>query len=174
MGLRVYRAAVVTPPSAPTLRVYRGAVTGTAPSGGPKLRVYRAAAVGTLPVSGKLRVYRERIAGTVAVVLAAIPDRTVEPMTSVEVTALLTSGTPGDSYTWRQVSGPTVSFFGTGHTRSFTAPSALDGAVVVLGVRTTVGGTLSPEVLVTINVRPQIVWTRTFSDPAWRGTRISF
>ena len=95
-------------------------------------------------------------------------------MTLVEITALLVGGTPADTYIWRQISGPAVSFLGTGHTRSFTAPSALNGAVVVIGVRASVGGTTSPEVTVTITSLPQLVWTRTFSDPTWRGTHLAF
>lgn len=174
MGGRVVRAALVTPAAAPKGRVFRAAVTGVAPAAAPRGRVYRSAIVGTLPAARKGRVYRSRIKGTAAVVLAAIPARTVEPMSSVEITALLVGGTPAESYIWRQVSGPAVSFIGTGHTRSFTAPSAIDGTSVVIGVRAAVGGTTSDEQTVTVTVRPQLVWTRTYADPAWRGTRLDF
>lgn len=174
MGGRVYRAAVVTPPENPKGRVYRAAVAGTSSAAAPRGRVYRAGMAGTGLTAGKARVYRAAVAGTAAVNLAPIPSRIVEPATLVEITALLTGGTPGETYIWRQVSGPTVSFIGSGPTRSFVAPSDVNGTTVVVGVRCMVGSTSSSEVLATVNVLPQIVWTRTNADPAWRGCRLDF
>lgn len=174
MGGRVYRAGVITPPSLPTGRVYSAGVAGTAPAAAPAARIYRAAVVGTVPATVRGRLYAARIVGTAAVILASIPDRTVEPGSKVEITALLIGGTPALSYTWRQISGPPVTFTGTGHSRSFTAPSALDGVAIVVGVRATVGGTTSEESAVTITALPQIVWIRTDADPIWRGAKVAF
>lgn len=155
-------------------RVYRVAAVGTLPAVAPVGRVYRTRAVGTLPADRKGRVYRVGSQGTASVVLAPIETVTVEPMTSVEVNALLVGGTVADSYTWRQVSGPVVSLTGAGFTRSFPAPSAESpGATVVLGVRATVAGTLSAERTATVNVLPQITWMRTHADPVWRGCKLN-
>ena len=174
MSGRVYRAAVVAPPENPKGRVFRAGVVGAAGAATPRGRVFRSGFTGTPPTARKGRVYGTRVSGTPAVVLAPIASRTVEPMTVVEITALLTGGTPAQSYVWRQISGPAVQLTGTEHTRSFVAPSSLDGAVVVLGVRGVVGGTSSSETSVTITTLPQIVWTRTNADPAWRGTKLTF
>lgn len=173
MGGRAYRAGLNTPATPPVGRAYRAGMVGTAPASAPKGRVFRVAAVGTAPASRVGRVFRAAMSGTASVVVLPIADRTVEPMSTVSLTAVLSSGFAADSYTWRQVSGPTVSFAGTGASRSFTAPSAMAGATVVIGVRATVGGTTSAERTFTVNVLPQIVWMRTNSDPVWRGAKIT-
>lgn len=173
MGGRVYRAGVTTPPFPPVGRVYRSALTGTLPADAPRGRVYRAGVAGTVPAARKGRVYRARALGSAAVIIAPIPAETVEPETTVELTALLVGGTPAESYIWRVASGPDVTLMGSGHTRAFTAPSTLSGATVVIGVRAVVGSTTSTERLITTTVPPQIVWTRTHTDPVWRGSKIT-
>lgn len=173
MGGRAYRAGLVTPEAPPVGRVYRASAVGTAPDAGPQGRVYRAAVTGTVPASRLGRVFRAAIAGTASVVIAAFAPRTVEPMSTVSLTAALVGGGVADSYSWRQISGPSVSFTGTGGSRSFPAPSTMAGAVVVLGVQATVGATTSAEATITITVLPQITWNRTHSDPVWRGCRVA-
>lgn len=174
MGGRVYRAGVATPASPPVGRVYRARVAGTAPAAAPRGRVYSAGMAGTVPAVLKGRVYRARVLGTAAVVIAPIPAEAAEPATTVELTALLVGGTPAETYAWRVVSGPAVTLMGSGHTRTFIAPSTMDGTTIVIGVRATVGATTSTERTITITVPPQIMWTRTHADPTWRGTKLSF
>ncbi|MEW1990700.1 hypothetical protein [Microbacterium sp. NPDC078849] len=148
-------------------------MVGTAPPDAPKGRVYRAAASGTAPATRVGRVFRAAMAGTASVIINAFLERTVEPMSTVSVTAVLSTGLPADSYSWRQVSGPAVAFAGSGATRSFVAPSSMAGTTVVIGVRATVGGTTSEERTLTVKVLPQIVWMRTNDDPVWRGAKIT-
>lgn len=156
--LRIYRAGLADPPAVPKMRVYRAALTGSAPTG-PKMRVYRASVAGVAPSSPKLRMYRLGLYGVGAVTITPIAPSTVEPLSTVSLTAVVTSaGSP--SFTWRQVSGPPVTLFGAGDTRTFTAPGTMAGAVVVIGVQASVGSTFSTEQVVTVTVLPQVTWTR--------------
>lgn len=174
MGGRAYRVGLVTPVAPPVGRAYRASTVGTAPADAPRGRAYRAASTGTVPASRFGRAYRAAVAGTASVLLVPFAPRTVEPMSTVSLTAGLVGGGIADSYSWRQISGPTVSLSGSGGSRSFAAPSTMAGDVVVIGVQATVGDTTSAESLITITVPPQIMWTRTHADPTWRGVRLSF
>lgn len=107
--------------------------------------------------------------------LAAIPPQVdVEPQETVTVTA---SPAPGNSapstYNWRQVSGPTVTLSGTGGTRTFEAPSALNGTTVVLGVSGTTSGVTGPEQLASVTILPQLSWVRMagVAGGAWVGSK---
>lgn len=155
---RIYRASMETPPPKP------------------KARIYRAAMAGSALLRPKARIYRAAMQGTRAVVVASIAARTVDPGVLVSITAALVGGEAADSWTWRPVSGPAVGLAAPGATCTFTSPSAVDAqrapmaTTVVLGVRATIGNVQSPEVLVTVNVLPQLVWTHDGS--AYAASRI--
>lgn len=141
----------------------------------PKVRWGRSEFGGSAPVVPKVRWGRSEFAGATLLALDPFTNLTdVEPETIVTLTANVSAGTP-DSYTWRQISGPTVSFTGTGGTRSFRAPSAMNGSLapigvtVVIGCTVTAGSTTSPERTVTISVLPQIRWVR--SSGQWLPMR---
>ena len=145
--LRLHGVALETPPPAPKLRVHQVQLTGAAPLA-PKLRVHGAA-----------------ITGAAAVIVAVLPDQTVEPESTVTIAASLLGGGAADSWNVRRVSGPSIGIAGSGATRTFTAPSAMPpaGATVVIGVTATLDGVTSPERTCTITVLPQVSWV-------WNGT----
>jgi hypothetical protein len=149
----------------PTLRVHRIAVNPPTP----RLRVHRIGADGDVITYPKLRVHRIGATGAAVVTVNPLNGSTVEPGTVVATTAVLASGgTP--SWAWRQVSGPLVSLDGTGATRSFRAPSSVQGSTVVLGVTATVDGVSSVERTLTVTVLPELTWTR--QNGAWIGMRV--
>lgn len=151
-----------------TLRVHAASLAGASVT--PKLRVHGASVTGTVIATPKLRLFKASLAGVQAVLLAPIPAQSAEPRATVSVTAAPASGTTTpDSYTWRQVSGPTVTLTGSGATRSFSAPSLMPGAtaLIVLGVKGTVSGADGPEVTVNIAVLPQTRWS--WNGSAWVG-----
>lgn len=138
----------------------------------PKVRWGRSAFEGTAPTTPKARWGRSALEGTASVVVAPLTGVTDRlPGTSVSFTAALASAGTADLWTWRQVSGPAVSLIGSGASRTFLAPSVMppDGATVVLGVRATVSGTLSPEVTVSTTVLPQRFWI--LQAGQWVGKR---
>lgn len=141
-------------------RAYRA--QATAPVADPKGRVYRAQATGTGPTTGKGRVYRTQFTGTAATVLLPLTDVACEPLTSVPLTATLAplSATP-DSYSWRRISGPSVSIVGTGASVTVKAPAALAGATVVIGVKATTAGVDSVERTCTITTPTCQFWAPT-------------
>lgn len=146
-ALRWYRGQVADPPSLPRLRWYRGEVAGA------------------VPAPTKLRWYRGDVAGAQAVLIGSIPNQSgIEPESTVTITAALYAGigTP-DSWTWRVVSGPATTIYGTGATVDITAPSHINGATVTIGVRATKDGITSPETTFTLGVLPQTEWW-------WTGT----
>jgi len=132
----------------------------------PKVRWGRSEFEGTAPVTPKVRWGRSEFEGVTLLALEPFTDLVdVEPETIVTLTANVSAGTP-DFFTWRQISGPTVSFSGSGGTRSFRAPSAMNGSLapipvtVVVGVTATSGSTTSPERTVSVSVLPQTRWYR--------------
>lgn len=148
------------------LRVYSGSVAKAT-----SLRVYSGSVTGTAPTNPKLRVYSGSVSGAAAIVLKPLTDVTVEPLSPVSITATLDIGsaTP-TSYSWRRISGPTdYAITASGATVTTTAPAALAGTALVLGVTATNGTTTSTEKTVTINVLPQIDWELTASG--WVATR---
>lgn len=142
------------------LQVYRSAVASVSP---PRLRVHRAALAGTANVNPRLRVHRAALAGTGAALLLPIADVTTEPEQAVTITAVPAPGaeTP-TSWTWTQISGPSVALTGAGASRSFRSPSLFPpgNGTVVLGVTGALGASTSPQVTATVTVLPQTDWTR--------------
>lgn len=82
--------------------------------------------------------------------LATINAQSVAGGAAVTVTAVPTGTVTG--YTWRQISGPTVTLTGSGASRSFTAPSQVAASTIVLGVTASNGTAQSSERQATINV----------------------
>lgn len=104
-----------------------------------------------------------------SVSLQEINPQSVEPETIVALTAVLEGGGSANVYTWRQVSGPSVTLFGSDASRAFRAPSAMPpGTTVVIGVTATVGSATSPEVIATVDVLSQLSWVY---DNGWIGRR---
>lgn len=145
------------------VRRYRTDVDGTV---GVKVRRYRTDVDGTALTVPKVRIYRTDVDGTAAVLLAPIANQTVEPETVVTVSTSITTGQTADSWTWRRISGATVTLTGTGGTRTLRAPSGMPptGASVTLGVTATSGGVTSPEQVTTVTGLPQLEWY-------WTGTQ---
>lgn len=106
----------------------------------------------------------------VSVKINAIADQSVEPGSSVTVTAVLSDASTADSYTWRQISGPAITLSGTGNSRTFTAPHAMPpaGATVVLGVTATKSGVTSNETIANVVALPQVSWV--WNGTAWEGS----
>lgn len=124
-----------------------------------KLRVANVSLSGT-GTTPKLRISGVTLTGGVTPSLRQISDQTVEALSTVTITALTgaTSPTPS-AYSWRQISGPTVTFQDNGSTITYTSPPAMQGAVVVFGVTAFVGAQSSLEVASVTNVIPHIYWT---------------
>lgn len=135
---------------------------GTTPA---KVRWARSEGEGSLPASPpKLRWARSEATGAVAVVLAPLTDRVVEPLTTQSITVALAAGsaTP-TSYVWRRVSGPAVTIVGAGATVTIVAPAHLDGTSVVLGVKGVLSGVESVERTIRIDTLPHSLWASTTS-----------
>lgn len=141
-----------------------------------KVRWYRAELAGTSPGNVKVRWYRAAISGNaVPVLLPLAPLVDVEPQDVVTLTAVTAAGSATPTgWVWRQVSGPTVALTGTGAARSFEAPSALAGTVVVMGVAGTLGAVTGPEQTVSVTVLPQLSWIRApgVAGGAWVGSKV--
>lgn len=140
-----------------TLRVYHADVTAQ-----PTLRVYNASMTGTVATNPTLRIYNADYVGAVGAVVNPLSPQTVEPHSTVTLTATLAtgSGTP-DSYQWRVLSGPSVTFSGVGATVTFLSPDAMPpGTSVTVGVSAIIAGNASNEQTVVITVLPQTCWSR--------------
>lgn len=147
-----------------TGRIYRAQLTD-APTA-PKGRIYRAQFSGSLPAAPKGRIYNAQFSGTAGVTVNALaPLTNVEPESTVALSASLVDGSTPDSWAWRSVSGPAVGIVGTGATVTIAAPSDINGATVVVGVRASKSGVLSPEVTCSISVLPQTEWL--WADTGW-------
>lgn len=88
------------------------------------------------------------------------PDLTVEPMTTVTLTATHTSGPAPDSWTWAPLSGPAVTLSPSGATCSFTAPSDKAGTAVAIGCTPATSGVSGAQDALTVTARPQLLWVR--------------
>lgn len=154
-----------------TLRVYRVGLAEVAT--GPKLRVYKAGLTGTTIVTPKLRVYRVGLTGELGLVVTPVADQSgILPETMVTVTAFLDGGGTADSWVYRQISGPPVTFSGTGPTRTLTAPSVMPPTAtrdVVIGVRAVKGAVTSAERTFKITPLYQTDWY--YTGTGWRGQR---
>lgn len=136
---------------------------------GANVRLSGVAVSGTPAAIAKVRVAGLRASGTVAIALQSIVARTVDPFTAVSITASVLAGGPATSWEWRQLEGPVVTLTGFGPTRSFDALAMLDRHVVVLGVTgIDAAGNRSPELAVTVTVRPHTIWYST--GAAWAAT----
>jgi len=136
-------------------------VTLTSPAPAtPKFRVSKVVAQGT-GTNPKFRVSKVIVQGAVPLSVPAIPDQSSEAYSS---TTISVSGSypPGTSFTWRQISGPPVTFVDNGTNVTFSAPSTMGGAAVVFGVTAVSGGSSSPEVSGQVNVLPHLYW---YADP---------
>ena len=109
-------------------------------------------------VTPKLRIASALLTGPLRVKVLDIPAVTVEPLDTVSVVTNLEAGLVADSYTWRQISGDTVTLVGSGANRTFVAPANPVGASVVLGVTATKDSITSAETQATITVLPQTEW----------------
>lgn len=158
-----------------TLRWHRAEAVA-APPATQKVRWHRAAAAGTRPPSTTVRWHGASAAGSALATLAPFaPLVDVEPQDVVSLTAVKFGGsTTPTGWAWRQVSGPAVTLVGTGATRTFTAPSSLTGAVVVLAVAGTIDGVPGPEQRVSVTVVPQLSWIRAagVANGAWVGSKV--
>lgn len=141
-------------------------VTGFSPIE-PKLTAHQISGTGAVLIIPKLTAHKISGAGTVVVAVNPPAGQTVEPLTAVTLTATIQNGLTADSWTWRQISGPTASIVGTSGTVTLTAPAAADGATVVVGVVATVDSFASTEKTVTVTVLPQIEW-RLDASGVWR------
>jgi len=150
-----------------TGRIYKASMTGAVAAKG---RLFKASLTGSAPVGSKGRVYRTQLTGTAAVVIQPFANQKVEPLTPVTITAALAPGsaTP-DSYTWRVVSGTTVTLVGTGASRTIAAPAHSDGTFVVIGVKGVLAGVETVEQTIRIDTYPQLTWQATTSG--WVATR---
>ncbi len=152
------------------LRVYQATLSSPA---GVKLRVYQATLIGTGPATSKLRVYQATLIGTQAVRVAVIDAFTAGPNEPLTLTASLAGGGSADSWAFRRISGPVVTFGGTGAVRTLTAPAVQPPSLgqLQVGIIATVDGVASPEVVVTITLLP---YTRAYwSGTAWVGSSIA-
>lgn len=81
-------------------------------------------------------------------------DVTAEPGLACTLTATHTAGAAPSSWSWSQISGPTVTLSGSGNTRTFTAPSSLTGATVVIGCTPTGSSLTGAQDTITVTVPP--------------------
>jgi len=123
-----------------------------------QLSLIKLAADGTTKAMPRLSLINLTADGTVVLTVTPPADQTVEPQSTVTLTASLPDGKTADSWTWRQISGDTAGIHGTGATVTLTAPANISGTTLVIGVRATAGSTTSSEKTVTITVLPQIRW----------------
>lgn len=152
------------------LRVYQSTLSSPA---GVKLRVYQSTLIGTGPATSKLRVYQSTLSGTQAVRVNVIDPITAGPNEPLTLTASLVAGGSADSWAFRRISGPAVSFAGTGAVRTFAAPAVQPPNLgeLKVGIIATIDGVQSPEVVVTITLLP---YTRAYwSGTAWVGSSIA-
>lgn len=98
-----------------------------------------------------------------SIMIYSVADRSVKSGATVSTTVALTSNTAADSWTWRILSDTTgqVVLTGAGATRSFIAPTTVEGSQVILGVTATQNGETSIEQTVQVFIRPHQWWHRT-------------
>lgn len=167
--LRVYGASGEANGS--RLRAYAVTGSGEERASRPTLRVFGVSGSGAAVTARKLRVFAVSGSGSTALTVAPLTNLTgVEPEAPVSITATMQLGS-AESWTWRQISGPTVALAGVGATVTFAAPSSMTGATVVLGVIASSSSVSSVERTVSVQVFPQTVWN--YNAGAWRGAPAS-
>lgn len=156
----------------PKLRVAGVQLSGADPAG-PRLRVAHVELTGAAITYPRLRVARIALAGPAAAIVLPLAAQTAGPGTEVTIAAAVLDSVVPDSWTWRQVSGPTVALTGAGGTRKLVAPSVMPpGATVVIGVRATKDGYACPEQTCAVTVLPQTRWARA-PGGAWVGAAVA-
>lgn len=167
--LRVFGAAWEVNGS--RLRVFDLSGSGEERSSRPTLRVFKASGSGAAITLRKLDVFAVSGSGVTALTVAPLSDMSgVEPESVVSITATMQLGT-ATSWAWRQISGPPVSLIGSGATVTFTAPSSVTTATVVLGVIASSSSVSSLERTVSVQVLPQTLWN--YIGGSWRGAPAS-
>lgn len=151
-------------------RIYDATWTGAVATKG---RVYNATWTGTAAAVPHGRVYNATWTGAAGVVLLPFTAMTgVEPLTTVTLTATLSPlSAAATGYTWRYVSGTTVTVSGTGASVTIIAPGAKDGATSRIGVTATNGSVTSAEVTVDITTLPHSRFRAT--STGWVPYRVS-
>jgi len=132
----------------------------------PKLRIFQVGFTSSAdPTPPRLRIFQVGMTWTPGLTIAPFADvGPMEPETPVTITAnLVDYPTLPDSFTWRQISGPTVNLPSGGQSLTFITPSYMQDDIptrceVVIGVRATIGSTTSLEQTCKILVRPQLKW----------------
>lgn len=143
-------------------------VTSTAPD----VRILALSGSGTTSAAPSVRLLALSGSGTTSASLLPLVPLTVEPLSTVTLEAVLSTGATADSYAWRRVSGAAVTLTAAGSSCSFTAPAAMPpGATVVIGVRATISGVQGAEQQVTITSLPQLLWTQVPGGP-WTPARM--
>lgn len=160
------------------LRAYSVGLQNAAPS---KVRVYRAFLEAVVDPVARLRVHRASLDGTPATVLLPHDPVSLGPGEEKTVTMQTEDGVPATGWTWRRISGPSLSMSGSGGTRKLTGPhlwnqyttqplgSPPAPAVTEVGVQAVRDGIISDEVVIVVTTFPQSAWTRTGST--WKGAR---
>lgn len=124
-----------------------------------KLRVAKVTLQGGA-TNPKLRVAKVTVQGGVTLIIRPIPDQLVEALATTVITVPGLANFPAfTTFSWRQMSGPTVTFSDNGSSVSFTAPPAMGGTSVVFGVTAQNGGQSSAEATGTVNVIPHVYWS---------------
>jgi hypothetical protein len=149
------------------LRVGRIQVSGTEVR---RLRIGAITLSGTPPVTTVMRVGKITVSGTAAVRVNATAQAVAGPGETVTITASLADGGSPDSWSWTQVSGPTVTLSGSGGTRTFVCPSVMPpGSPVVIAITATKSAITSPPAQVSIAVLPQTAWSWDSVAGKWVG-----
>jgi hypothetical protein len=174
-----------------TVRVASIKVTG-APPATKKVRIGSITAMGALPnaaaakvrvaslsvtgstaavvANARLRIADITVVGGAALVLDDISSRFVEPYSTV--TTIASSLSTISAFTWRQISGPSVTFTGSGPTRTFVAPASKDSSTIILGVTGwDTDGNSTPELQVSVYVYPHTLFVR--SGSGWAPAPIT-
>lgn len=147
-----------------------GALTVTSPVPAPLVRLGAITVTGSTAGAPRVRLGAVAVSGTAAVIVVPPPGRTLGPGESLVLTAALADGSAADTWSWRRVSGPTVTLVGAGASRTVVAPSVMPpGDTLVLGVTATVGAVVSVEQLVQIPLLPQLAWS--YDGTGWVGAR---
>jgi hypothetical protein len=112
-------------------------------------------------------------ASPAAPVVNSLSPVTIGPGEQKNIVASLASGS-ADSWTWRQVSGPTTSMNAVGNTLTITGPSVFPPAngTSVFGVKAVDDGVESVEVTSTVTILPQLSWTRV-PGGNWVGSKVA-
>jgi hypothetical protein len=166
--------ATGSPPASKRVRVASISASGTLPNAAAaKVRLSSLSVTGStasVTANARVRIAELSVVGGAALVLDTISSRFVEPYSTV--TTIASSPSAVVSYTWRQISGPTVVLTGSGATRSFVAPASKDASTVVLGVKGwDSDGNAAPELQVSVYVYPHTMFV--LSGSTWKPAPIT-